>query len=199
VGEFDYRADVTYLDDPAFDGMTAAELVGPASEAGHYFIFIADRVAVVTRDNPVLVLDLNDEPGRTFRATVSELPGIEANLSISNMEFHAFADSTEADGVFRGFPPPPRTDERETEVAVRVTIPGSSRLQDFTWRRSMLVGEAADEAASTFGLRSERPEFHDFLTGEIFERHQCSKTQDLTTVRSFPYTAQCGTESGSPA
>ncbi|HEU4811705.1 MAG TPA: hypothetical protein VFT00_06170, partial [Nocardioides sp.] len=41
--------------------------------------------------------------GRTFRAVVPEISSIEANLSISNMNFHEFADGADPDGVFRGF------------------------------------------------------------------------------------------------
>ncbi|MGF1568782.1 MAG: hypothetical protein ACFCVD_12050 [Nodosilinea sp.] len=45
-----------------------------------------------------------DEPGRTFRVIPREMWGVENNLSISNMDYYEFADSTDADGVFRGFP-----------------------------------------------------------------------------------------------
>lgn len=44
-----------------------------------------------------------DSGGRTFRIIPSEMWGIENNLSIANMDFRDFADSADADGVFRGF------------------------------------------------------------------------------------------------
>jgi hypothetical protein len=34
----------------------------------------------------------------------SQIQAIENNLSIANMDFEDFADSVDADGVFRGFP-----------------------------------------------------------------------------------------------
>jgi hypothetical protein len=42
-------------------------------------------------------------PGRAFRCVVTEVAGIEVNLSIANMDFHEFADNVGPDGVFRGF------------------------------------------------------------------------------------------------
>jgi len=41
--------------------------------------------------------------GRTFRCAASEVAGIEANLSISNLDFSDYADAVSSDGVFRGF------------------------------------------------------------------------------------------------
>jgi hypothetical protein len=50
-----------------------------------------------------LVVDLFEEPGRTFRAVPSAIQSIENNLSIANMDFWEFADNVDAAGVFRGF------------------------------------------------------------------------------------------------
>ncbi|WP_436838952.1 DUF6924 domain-containing protein [Nocardia salmonicida] len=47
--------------------------------------------------------EFNDQMGRTFRAIPREVESIVANLSISNMDVHDFADSVDPDGVFRGF------------------------------------------------------------------------------------------------
>jgi hypothetical protein len=44
-----------------------------------------------------------DEPGRTFRVIPREIWSVENNLSISNMDYHEFADNIDSDGVFRGF------------------------------------------------------------------------------------------------
>ena len=53
-----------------------------------------------------VVVDLYDEPGRTFRVIPRELWGVENNLSLANMDYSDFADNVDADGVFRGFPRP---------------------------------------------------------------------------------------------
>jgi hypothetical protein len=100
-----FRAHVDCISDPAFDGLTVAQLVRLAPKGGdHIFAFLVDRVALTDPERPVLVVDLYDEPGRTFRVIPREMWGVENNLSIANMDFHEFADSAEPDGVFRGFP-----------------------------------------------------------------------------------------------
>lgn len=104
VGEF--RAYVTLVSDPSFERATLEEVSQLASAAGHTFMFIADSVAVSEPDHPILVLDLAEEPGRTFRVIPSEAWGVENNLSIANMGFDEFADAVDPDGVFRGFPRP---------------------------------------------------------------------------------------------
>ena len=72
--------------------------------SGHTFLFVVDRTAITHPDRPVLVVDLNEEPGRTFRVIPSKIWGVENNLSIANMDFGEFADAVDSEGVFRGFP-----------------------------------------------------------------------------------------------
>jgi hypothetical protein len=67
------------------------------------FAFIADGDAIAGPEQVVLVVDLGDEPGRSFRVTPSEAWGVENNLSTANMGFEEFADAVDEDGVFRGF------------------------------------------------------------------------------------------------
>ena len=103
VGEF--RAYLSFLSDPAFAGLTVDDLTVLA-QRGPYrtFLFVVDRVALTDPEHPILVLDLADEPGRTFRVVPSEMWGVENNLSIANMDYADFADSADGDGIFRGFP-----------------------------------------------------------------------------------------------
>ena len=104
VGEF--RAYVTPVSDPAYDGATVAEIVRLASDPDRRFAFLADRIALADREHPLLVVDMGHEPGRTFRTIPSEAWSVENNLSIANMDFEEFAEAVEEDGVFRGFPQP---------------------------------------------------------------------------------------------
>jgi hypothetical protein len=60
-------------------------------------------MAVLQPDHPLLVIDLQGEPGREFRAIPSQIQAIENNLSIANMGFEEFAEAVDASGVFRGF------------------------------------------------------------------------------------------------
>ena len=67
------------------------------------FVIVADERALLGPAHPLLVLGVSPEPGRTFRVEPAALWSVENNLSISNMDFHEFADNVDDDGVFRGF------------------------------------------------------------------------------------------------
>ena len=100
-----FQAFVDCVSDPAYDGLTVEQLVALAPKGGdRSFAFLADRTTFIHPERPVLVVDLYDEPGRTFRVIPREMWGVENNLSIANMDYYEFADSVDPDGVFRGFP-----------------------------------------------------------------------------------------------
>jgi hypothetical protein len=103
-----FNAFVVCISDPAYDGLTVEQLIALApmgDECGeHTFAFIADRTTFAKPERPVLVVDLYDEPGRTFRVIPREMWGVENNLSTANMDYSEFADNADPDGVFRGFP-----------------------------------------------------------------------------------------------
>lgn len=129
-----FLARLDCVSDRAYDGLTVEQLVALAPKGGdHTFAFVADRVALTSPEQPVLVVDLNDEPGRTFRVVPRELWGVENNLSIANMDYCEFADSTDADGVFRGFPPTPsratpnQPQARSTTDSSAIAPPASKR------------------------------------------------------------------------
>jgi hypothetical protein len=103
-----FRANLDFVSDRAFEGATVKDVLGHLPEGANRdfmftFIFIVDRIALSNPEHPVLVVDLHDQPGRTFRVIPSEMWGAENNLSIANMDFADFAESADADGVFRGF------------------------------------------------------------------------------------------------
>jgi hypothetical protein len=112
VGEF--RAYVDCLSDPEYDGLTVDQLTASlvpllTAERKPFeyqlaFLFIVDRTALTHPDHPILVVDLCDEHGRTFRVIPSEMWGVENNLSIANLDFGDFADHADEDGIFRRFP-----------------------------------------------------------------------------------------------
>jgi len=103
VGEF--KAYVDFVSDPEYAGLEAEELPAMPSDDPHRrFAFIVDHMALSHPEHPILVVDLKDEPGRAFRVIVSEMWGVENNLSIGNMDFEEFADAVDRDGIFRGFP-----------------------------------------------------------------------------------------------
>lgn len=102
--EFGLVPNVVCVSDPRYDGLTVAQLAALMPPGPPYFMFVADQLALTHPEHPILVVDLHDEPGRAFRAILPEVWAIDANLSISNMDFFEFADSVDPDGIFRGFP-----------------------------------------------------------------------------------------------
>lgn len=102
-----FTASLECVSDPAFDGLSIEQLVASGWHEGDRVIaFLADRTTLTDPERPILVVDLHDEPGRTFRVIPREVWSVENNLSIANMDYRDFADSVGADGVFRGFPQP---------------------------------------------------------------------------------------------
>jgi hypothetical protein len=100
-----FRASLSFLSDPAFEGLTAGELTS-LRRRGPYrtYLFAVDQETVSNPEHPILVVDLVDEPGRAFRVRPRETQSVENNLSICNMDLAEFAESVDVDGVFRGFP-----------------------------------------------------------------------------------------------
>ena len=96
---------VSFVDDPRFAGFTVDQFVAVASgDPNRSFAFIVDHTAITDPEHPILVVDLYDEPGCTFRVIPREMCGVENNLSIANMDFEGFMEAADANGVFRGFP-----------------------------------------------------------------------------------------------
>jgi|688.fasta_scaffold35880_4 hypothetical protein len=103
--EESFQANVDCVNDRSFDGMAVKQVVDLAQKgSSHSFAFLADRLTMTDHERPVLVVDLSQEPGRTFRVIPGQMWGVENNLSLANMEFSEFADNVDPDGVFRGFP-----------------------------------------------------------------------------------------------
>ena len=93
------------LDEPDRSGATVEQQLATLPEDyPHSFLVVADSVAMSQPDHPMLVIDLMEERGRQFRAVAAQVPSIENNLSIANMDFEEFADAVDEGGVFRGFP-----------------------------------------------------------------------------------------------
>ena len=104
VGEDGFLADVVFLDDESYKDITKQQLLELVPKGyPHTFIMLVDQIAISESESPLLIVDLYTEPGREFRASPSEIQGIQNNLSIANMDFRDFADNVDNDGVFRGF------------------------------------------------------------------------------------------------
>jgi hypothetical protein len=102
-----FQARVDCISDLDYERLTVDQLVVLSPQGGdHSFVFIVDQLALTHPEQPVLVVDLYDQPGRTFRVIPREIWGVENNLAIANMNYHEFADNVDSDGIFRGFPQP---------------------------------------------------------------------------------------------
>jgi len=100
----DFFAYVEFVESPNFRNRTEKEVLAMVPrEFPHSFLFIVDKTAIEGPEFPILVMDLFDKPGRTFRVIPSQIQGVQNNLSIANMDFHEFADNVDLDGIFRGF------------------------------------------------------------------------------------------------
>ncbi|GAA1642271.1 DUF6924 domain-containing protein [Actinoplanes couchii] len=97
----------TFVSDIGFDGVTTQRLVeldtGADLDDRVFYLFVADSTTLGDDEFPLLAVDLDGEPGRTFRVPVAFFADVSANLSIGNMDFAEFADAVDATGAYRGF------------------------------------------------------------------------------------------------
>ena len=104
VGPFRFRANVQFIDEIEYSGLTKDQVMGLIPKNyNHTFIIVVDSVAILYPDHPLLVVDVFEYSGRVFRTLPSQVQSIENNLSIANMDFEEFADAVDEDGIFRGF------------------------------------------------------------------------------------------------
>jgi hypothetical protein len=101
--ENEFVACVDVIDDPAYDGLSPGQLLDLLPRQHHSIVIVADKRTLAEPDIPLLVIDLEDDPGRELRVIAEEAWSIENNLSIGNMYFEEFAEAAGDDGVFRGF------------------------------------------------------------------------------------------------
>ncbi|MDB5292525.1 MAG: hypothetical protein JWL69_3766 [Phycisphaerales bacterium] len=92
-----------FLSDPAFSGVSPKQLPGLLAETfAHPFAVIIDHTALTHPDHPILVVDLQENPGQAFRSMPAAFSEIHDNLSTANMGFAEFTDAVDSDGIFWG-------------------------------------------------------------------------------------------------
>jgi hypothetical protein len=103
--DYGFQASVECISDRACSGLMPRNVASVLpSNSQRPFVFLVDAKAIALHEHSVLVVDLLEEPGRSFRVIPSEAWGIENNLRLGNMGFAEFSESLDTDGVFRGFP-----------------------------------------------------------------------------------------------
>ena len=99
----EFRAHVRFISDREYDSAPPEDVVTLASlNSDRFFIFMVDAVTLSDPEHPVLVLDLRENRGSSFRVIPSEMWAVENNLALANMDFSDFKQNAR-NGVFRGF------------------------------------------------------------------------------------------------
>jgi hypothetical protein len=92
------------ISDSTFSGLTDKQLPKRISDGyAHSFAIIIDQTSLTETDHSILIVDLLEKPGRSFRAAPTSLAEVIDNLSTANMDFGEFAAAARRGGVFRGF------------------------------------------------------------------------------------------------
>ncbi|HWU56096.1 MAG TPA: hypothetical protein VN175_11390 [Rhizomicrobium sp.] len=97
-----FLANITVVDDPAFQDADPRALAGGKNVLCHAVLFVADAMTFAHNDKPILCI-APPQPQHTFRVIPSQLWSVENNLSLANMDWEDFAGAVDADGIFRGF------------------------------------------------------------------------------------------------
>jgi hypothetical protein len=96
---------VTAVADPAHQGLSVPELVALVPGGSVYpVLVVADDRTFSSVGRSLLLVDVGEEPGRTFRVAVPDaLRSVVGNLQISNASFDDYLDSGSFDdsGVYR--------------------------------------------------------------------------------------------------
>lgn len=125
-------AHLLVVDDAAFDGLTFVELAEVIDGPPPYYVFLADSDTIADPEHSILAVDTSGDSANfpAFRVHPSQMPSVENNLSLANMDFEDFASAVGADGVFRGFEPP--TTVRKPSKAALLEAIDNSRLSSDT-------------------------------------------------------------------
>jgi hypothetical protein len=88
------RVEMEYVSDLYFDGKTAKEITPLALRwmGWHTHLFVVDTKTLTDRKNRVLVIDLDEEPGRTARVKPSDVTTIFVQLSTMNASWEEMID-----------------------------------------------------------------------------------------------------------
>ena len=97
-----FRAQISIVDDPAYDGWTAERLAGLPRAKYPTILLVADGVTMTHPERLVLCLELPSAQ-KSFRVVLPQLWSVENNLSLANLDFDDFAGAVDGEGVYRGF------------------------------------------------------------------------------------------------
>lgn len=93
---------VRVMADADHRGLSPTELLALVPEGSRYpVLVVADATTFADAEHPLLLIDVSEEPGRTFRAVPDALRVAITNLAIENLGFEEHLDILDDDGVYR--------------------------------------------------------------------------------------------------
>lgn len=101
--ELGFQASVDPLTHSELEGLTEQDIRRvPRANNAERFVLVADATAQGDDEFPILVVDISGEGKPSFRVTCKCLWAVQNNLSLGNMDWEDFSESTDPDGVYRG-------------------------------------------------------------------------------------------------
>ena len=91
-----FRAYVSIIDDPHFDGWTIERLLAAPRAKRQAILLVADAKTMTHAERLVLCVGLIGS-GKPFRVILPELWSVENNLSLANMDYEDFTSATDGD------------------------------------------------------------------------------------------------------
>ncbi|MFI1488707.1 DUF6924 domain-containing protein [Streptomyces sp. NPDC020747] len=93
---------VTVVTEPSHQDLSVHELMALVPEGSRYpVLVIADRVTFSSTERSLLLIDVLEEPGRTFRVLPDAFLSVIGNLAIDNVTFGDYLNTLDASGVHR--------------------------------------------------------------------------------------------------
>ncbi|MEU0302601.1 hypothetical protein ABZ252_24495 [Streptomyces sp. NPDC006175] len=93
---------MTVLPDSGHRGLSVQELVALVPDGSCYpVLIVADDATFSSTERSLLLIDVDEEPGRTFRAVPDAVQSVNSNLSIQNQSFGDYLDSLGDSGIYR--------------------------------------------------------------------------------------------------
>ena len=99
-----FFANVEYVDDPQFDGLSvqALEQAHPHRADEWDVMYVADERAIVEPVHPLLVVRVGNHDEQPFRCRADLVYEVDANLSLANLDWSDFRDQIDDSGVYGG-------------------------------------------------------------------------------------------------
>ncbi|GLY80393.1 DUF6924 domain-containing protein [Actinoallomurus iriomotensis] len=93
---------LTVMEDAGHRGLSVPELLALVPDDSRYpVLVVADDVTFSSAERPLLLVDLREEPGRTFRAGPDAFRSAIGNLAIQNQSFDDYVRCLDDSGVYR--------------------------------------------------------------------------------------------------